>query len=461
MNIRNNSTAGVGTDANDEGLELRIGSLVLMDVIILFGNSLILASIGVFRTRNLSDMLIGSLALIDFVNACGPVTISVMMYLIHPLGFNVNTHLFWLCQMYVWLSAMLRLQACFIATLMAADRLAAIQTPLRYKTEVTMQRVGMIILMSCAVNFVIATLPVTGVCGIYPYGPICSFDFTSTYAVFIALLGYVQLLFVVICYAGVISGVNKFLSRQRKMKTEQIRATIRTSFRSRTRISSLKPGTDTELHQIANGKVYLTRNSSKSTLISEQSRKSNRQRIQKIKRTDQRGNKYVTAQSPDSYGSTVLTGNQGSTVDSLNRLPKLPSILEVSKGRRSTSLTPLQNIPQLRLSRRSQSLGLNSRTAFSGTTNIVGSGKDTTQQFRRQSLQSRESSFNKNKYNILDKPIKGMKSEEAVRESLQKFKNTSATWKRTRKLALVMGIVVVLFYLSWMPIVVSSNFCYV
>jgi len=38
---------------------------------------------------------------------------------------------------------------------------------------------------------------------------------------------------------------------------------------------------------------------------------------------------------------------------------------------------------------------------------------------------------------------------------LKQFKRNNSTWKHSRRLAIVMGIVVLLFYISWMPIVVA------
>ena len=396
-----NSTDGKSLD---DSHVTRAATLVLMQVFIIPGNGLILAAIGTFKKWSVSDVLIGYLALIDLINGLGPVNISLVMYYEDSGGFRGTGNTGGLCLFYAWSSCCLRLAACFVATSMAVDRFAAIVVPLHYRTRVTTKAVSLGLLVLLIISAVIASLPL-GIENVRTYTPLCSFDFTSPFAASIAGIGYVQLLLVVLCYVSVMFGVNSFLSRQTLIKATQIRASIAAS-------KSKRENTNAENSQVL----------SRATLS-------------------------------QSYPLSHLTVDQ---TGGFNKQFRSCSLIQISKleqrsaekhhQNRSLSLTPitikrgsLSNILLSRTYKRSQSLSVCPEIRIN--TDIPG-------------IHSKDNVFNRGSgFETIQESETD--NEALVQLSLKDFKRNSSTWKHSRRLAIVMGIVVLLFYISWMPIVVS------
>ncbi len=409
---QNNTMSGNSTAVEVDGIGVRAGSLILMQCFIIPGNALILLSITKFKTRTVSDILIGCLALIDLLNGIGPVSISIAMYLSHPQGFRGIDGIAWLCSLYTWMSCVFRLMACFTATLMSIDRYVAIVIPFQYRTRVTPKVAYLLLLGLLVFSIIVGLLPIVGASKIYVFAPMCSFAFTGPFAIFIVVLGYFQILVVIICYVSVMFEINAFLSRQTLLKATQLRA----SFASKSRQSSKRDNTGAETTQSARLNQY-----------SPQSLRSvNKQRV------------LVTNE---------ITGRYKNRSNSLMPLDHTEVERRIDlQGERSQSWTPLAehrcSLPFTIKSKttRSQSLSPNIRNKHNPLLTC-----------------SRDEDLENDR---IDESICDSKKEEElneakVRSSLRDFKRNHATWKQSRKLAIVMGIVVVLFYISWLPIVVS------
>ena len=92
------------------------------------------------------------------------------------------------------MSACLRLSASFIGTLMALDCFCATVRPLFYRTKVTCVNVAKIVGCGILSAAFIAAFPAIGWGRVNAHRGLCSFDFGSGFALFIAILGYIQLL---------------------------------------------------------------------------------------------------------------------------------------------------------------------------------------------------------------------------------------------------------------------------
>lgn len=392
-----------------DGVAIRAATLVLMQCFIIPGNALVLAAIASFSKRSVSDILIGCLALIDLVNGLGPVNISISMYYIGSGGFHQMQELHWLCLLYTWMSSSLRLMACFVATLMAMDRFAAIVIPFFYRTRLTLRAIYLCLAVLFTLSVTISTIPIA-VEEIRSYTPLCSFDFTSPYAAFIAGLGYLQLVIVVLCYLSVMVGVNAFLSRQSMIRAMQIRASIAAS-KSRNRENTLG-----ETSQVAVNKSSPARMSTKTP------------RHLSVDRN---------IQSRMLFRNSSLVPSNGKS----NR---------VGIARRSHSLTPLRtqrgSLARILVSNKiTRSKSISVCPEIKINTDICYIYTD------EQGTAKRGSDFE-----IIEEAMLESDDEEKLRVSLKQFKRNNATWQRSRQLAIVMGIVVTLFYISWMPIVVIS-----
>ena len=101
------------------------------------------------------------------------------------------------------MSSFLRLSSSFIATLMALDCVCATLHPIYYRTKVTCTRVAKVIAYVICSAGIISALPTMGWGQVYRHRGICSFDFGGTFALLIAILGYVQLIVVLASFIAV------------------------------------------------------------------------------------------------------------------------------------------------------------------------------------------------------------------------------------------------------------------
>lgn len=391
-----------------DGMTVRAATLVLMQCFIIPGNALILAAIATFTKRTVSDVLIGCLALMDLLNGLGPVNISIIMYYISFNGVHHMYELKWLCSSYTWTSTCLRLMACFVATSMAIDRFAAIVVPLFYRTRVTPKAACYCLLFLFAISTMISTIPLA-VEKIQIYVPLCSFDFTSPYAAFIAVLGYLQLLVVVLCYLSVISGVNAFLSRQTMIRATQIRASIAAS-KSKNRENTL---VDT---------------SYAAGIASPKHSQNTKQRHLSV---DSKGNLQ------NRLRSASLLPIRNTPCQALQHYKRSQSLTPVMDKRKS-----LSRILSTNRIYRSRSISVYPEIKIS--TNICRAYSN------EQDARKRGSDLE-----IMQEAALEREDEARVQISLKEFKKNNSTWRHSRKLAIVMGVVVLLFYISWMPIVVN------
>lgn len=195
--------------------------LPIIFVLILIGNALLLLAINSFRFRRVPDLLVGSLAAIDLLNDFGPVLISTIVFQVNPDGFR-GLQMEALCHFYNWISSCLRLSASFIATLMALDCVCATLQPLYYRTKVTCVNVAKLIGCVVLSAAFISTWPLLGWGRVYPHRGLCSFDFGGSFALLIAILGYIQLVVVLTSFLAVLrkmKGYEKRLGRLRRGRT--------------------------------------------------------------------------------------------------------------------------------------------------------------------------------------------------------------------------------------------------
>lgn len=184
-------------------------------LVIVVGNSLVIGMHHLHRRRHIPDYLILVLAVIDLVNALGPASFSLIMYKVNVHGFlqlkNKTP-----CYSYCTAATMLRLSACFIMTMMAIDRAISVDRPLYYRTSLQLRTVKRWTTAAIFIAIIVAFVPVTGVANVIPYQAMCTFDFQGGYAMFLATLGYIQLLVVLVCYIAVVRGIILFTGKQPK-----------------------------------------------------------------------------------------------------------------------------------------------------------------------------------------------------------------------------------------------------
>ena len=218
------NTGNYSSDTKDNDRQVGTGFLSFLPIIftiILIGNSLLLLAIKSFRIRRVPDLLVGSLANIDLLNDLGPVLMSIIVFQINSDGFRgLKIHA--LCHIHNWMSLFLRLSASFLASLMALDFVCSTLQPLYYRTKVTCVNVAKIIGCTILSAAFISAWPAMGWGRVYPHRGLCSFDFGSSFALFIAILGYIQLAVVLTSFIAVsrkIKGYEGRLDRLRRGRT--------------------------------------------------------------------------------------------------------------------------------------------------------------------------------------------------------------------------------------------------
>lgn len=206
----------ISRDTNDNGSQYSTGFLFILPIIfaiIFIGNVLLLVTIKLFRVRRVPDLLVGSLAGIDLLNDVGPVLMSIIVFQIDQNGFKSFNISYALCHFYNWISSFLRLSSSFIATLMALDCVCATLHPIYYRTKVTCVGAAKVIFCVILSAGFISTLPAMGWGRVYRHRGICSFDFGGSFALLIAILGYIQLVVVLTSFIAVARKINEYENR--------------------------------------------------------------------------------------------------------------------------------------------------------------------------------------------------------------------------------------------------------
>ena len=206
----------IARDANDNGSRYSTAFLFILPIIfaiILIGNVLLLVSIKLFRVMRVPDLLVGSLAGIDLFNDIGPVLMSMIVFQIDENGFKSVNISYALCHFYNWMSSFLRLSSSFIATLMALDCVCAALHPIYYRTKVTCVGVAKVIFGVILSAGIISALPTMGWGQVFRHRGICSFDFGGSFALLIAILGYIQLVVVLTGFIAVSRKMNEYEKR--------------------------------------------------------------------------------------------------------------------------------------------------------------------------------------------------------------------------------------------------------
>ena len=194
--------------------------LIIMGVLIVVGNSLTMLTVLWLRKRCLVvDVLIFSLALVDVTNALTSVTIAVLMRL-----FILRDQEFprLLCQVQGWCVVAFEMMSVFVISMICFDRYVAIVKPFWHRSQMTCTRAVKAIIFASVLSVLAASCPLLGWDSYrqLDWLALCLFDYQSSYAIFIAIFGYVQLIFVLLSSMAIVHSLRKFSDRQRRLKAK-------------------------------------------------------------------------------------------------------------------------------------------------------------------------------------------------------------------------------------------------
>ena len=192
------------------GLILEAGILAVP-----LGNLLVLLSLKFQKHWLITDILLLSLSVADFVGGAFALQIVIFMnYFLQLKWTEFN------CGLYIVVGHSLRFASAGTVTLMAIDRAFMILKPLKYHTTVTTSRVKKLVVFTwvCAIFF--ASLPFMGVGKSGYEDGKCFYHLTdlgNTYAILMLSVSFLLLTSVLVCYFAIKSSSAKFIERQERM----------------------------------------------------------------------------------------------------------------------------------------------------------------------------------------------------------------------------------------------------
>ena len=208
----NNATETIST-------EFQAGILIILEIVIVVGNTLTMLTVLRLRKRPLVvDVLIFSLSLADVMNAVSSVTIAILMrYLILH-----DQEIPWLmCQAQGWCIVAFQMMSVFIISMICLDRFTATVKPFWHLQHFyTPTRAVKAVALVSFLSFLAASCPLLGWGAYHPlqWLAICLFNYRSSYAIFIAVFGYVQLGVVLFSSVAIVYSLGKFSKRQYELK---------------------------------------------------------------------------------------------------------------------------------------------------------------------------------------------------------------------------------------------------
>ena len=107
----------------------------------------------------------------------------------------------------------------FIISLVCFDRFTAIVKPFWHRMHLTCTRMVKAVVIVATLSSLVASLPLLGWDAYrqVDWLAMCLFNYRSSYAVFIAFFGYVQLLFVLLSAIVIVYSLRNFSKRQRRL----------------------------------------------------------------------------------------------------------------------------------------------------------------------------------------------------------------------------------------------------
>lgn len=194
--------------------------LILIAVVIIVGNSLVLATVKSFKRRRLvSDTLIFCLSLSDLTNALTSTTLAIIFKftLLHKSTGGTSRGLFRrLCQAQGWFIVTTQLQSVFIVTLITLERFVAVSRPFFYKTHANPPVAHRSLAALFLVSVLISSAPLLGWDQYvsFPKVAVCMFPYDGSYAILLVVIGYADMVLVSYCFLAIRVSLKKFMKRQ-------------------------------------------------------------------------------------------------------------------------------------------------------------------------------------------------------------------------------------------------------
>ena len=195
---------------------LTVGLILEFGVVsVILGNLLVLASLKVQEHWVITDVLLFSLSLADFIDGFLPLQLVIAMNYFIERDWTLH-----LCGAFIGVVNFLRFASAGTVTLIALERTFMIVFPFKYHTTLTLSRVKKLIIFTWIISAFFASLPFIGVGKVGYDGGKCFYhlsDLGKTYAILILSVSVLLLTIVLGCYIAVKLSSEQFIRRQTEM----------------------------------------------------------------------------------------------------------------------------------------------------------------------------------------------------------------------------------------------------
>ncbi|XP_066924221.1 alpha-2B adrenergic receptor-like [Clytia hemisphaerica] len=169
--------------------------------------------------RGIPDIFMLSLAISSILTMA---TVILILAYVRATGNENFTGLMSLCYTQVFFGTMLRLLDVTITTAITIDRFLALYKPLVYRVKINLKHGKIICIILWLSSGIISTLPFLGFGRISMHmQSFCTADWTSDIAYIVLAMAYAQFAIVLLCYVGIFRATSGLVSRQKTMKKSQ------------------------------------------------------------------------------------------------------------------------------------------------------------------------------------------------------------------------------------------------
>ena len=376
--------------------------------------------------RGIPDLFMLSLAISSILTMLA--VILILAY-IRATGNESYDGLQALCYIQVYFGTMLRLLDVSITTAIMIDRFLALYKPLLYRVKIKFTYGKIVCTVLWIESGLIAMLPLVGFGRISMHmESFCTADWTSDIAYIVLIIAYIQFCIVLVSYVGIFRAISGLVSRQENMKNSQSLSYL--SSRIQHRIVCNESG---ELGK--SPALFLHRDENKISEKDTYLTVSTSQQRNSPLNTDTKDIDYVVIENK----SAVLSD------DVLSTPIKSSHSYDVSNN-----TTQRNRVSWFDDEDENKSNKVNGQPTLLVYTNVLKSSSEMVKQpsHNLQQLSQRKQSFPKRAASNMTKLRKHF-SRRQQRTALKDFRTESL------RFAKIMGVVVFLFYISWIPLAVS------
>ena len=408
-----------GTDGLDQNISVAV-LMGLVAALLAFQNYLLIFAVSVKRLRRVPEVLIFWLALSSLMNT---ITLAISAY--HRAYDNEGRKgITALCKAQFWFATTLRTNDICTTTLMSIDRFIAITRPFVYRAKVRVEFGWISVISSFVLSGLISCLPFIGFGSISRIIPsICVAKWDSDVSILIVIFAYIQFFVVLLCYIGVFWSIKNLVKRQKAMAKSQEITYDSPSLRHKNfRGLSANPSLETSTTSL---EVYPQNTGDRPVSL-------------RIKAALNR-----SLSNCEGARSASLTISKPD-LRSVNSLPGSVASLrsEAASTSRSGSIRLSQSRAELNEPRSDSSLSLKRGSVPRDVTTPDGA-----------SGSSERSDLKPSVYRHLNS------IRERIQGSFMRRKRQNGVkkqWKESEHFAKVMGVIVLLFYISWLPLAVCT-----